>query len=555
MSACEPIILVLTTTLNHMYTHISESGFVHSSFTFAYESLLTKSTATNADLPPGALITFLQKGLQYLGIEEHLNEDGSERRCDEEWGLLSPHVCRAVGGKEEGRYNLFKSNDDAKARSKQVRVRLATQPRAKVLVQYNPPTISTHSPLLPFFLNSVCAKNKTQAPPTPQTSTPRNNSSSKKKAASNNSSSTLASQQALAQQELLKTQQQQQAELNRYQEQQASMLQNAMNQQAQHMQMTGEGGGLTAQQQQQNLLNANAGQVLSQQALQKPRPLMDDRDTAVAFGEYMDLAEHSSEVFMCAWNPIFTNYVATGSGDATARIWVMGGNAAAKGCTSSTLLKHGAVMGDKNKDVTTLEWSPDGATLATGSYDGVARVWSKEGEILFTLQQHKGPIFSLKWNKTGSRILSGSYDKSTIVWSATDGAIVQKYDYHQAPALDVDWRDDNVFASCSTDKRVCVCVVGEDGGGPVEEFEGHTDEVNAVKWDPSGTLLASCSDDGTAKVWKPKVSAAKKDGVTKISTPVWNFGDHSKEIYTIKWSPTGPGSKNPDKPLLLATAR
>lgn len=28
-------------------------------------------------------------------------------------------------------------------------------------------------------------------------------------------------------------------------------------------------------------------------------------------------------------------------------------------------------------------------------------------------------------------------------------------------------------------------------------FQG---EVNAIKWDPSGSLLASCSDDGTAKV-------------------------------------------------------
>jgi len=25
------------------------------------------------------------------------------------------------------------------------------------------------------------------------------------------------------------------------------------------------------------------------------------------------------------------------------------------------------------------------------------------------------------------------------------------------------------------------------------------DEVNAIKWDPTGTLLASCSDDYTAK--------------------------------------------------------
>ena len=29
---------------------------------------------------------------------------------------------------------------------------------------------------------------------------------------------------------------------------------------------------------------------------------------------------------------------------------------------------------------------------------------------------------------------------------------------------------------------------------------------------------------------------------------------HTKEIYTIKWSPTGPGTPNPNAPLLLVSA-
>ena len=32
---------------------------------------------------------------------------------------------------------------------------------------------------------------------------------------------------------------------------------------------------------------------------------------------------------------------------------------------------------------------------------------------------------------------------------------------HRAPVLDVAWRDDAVFASCSTDRAVLACAVGE----------------------------------------------------------------------------------------------
>tara|TARA_A100001035_G_C27640645_1_gene434428 strand:- start:217 stop:495 length:279 start_codon:yes stop_codon:yes gene_type:complete len=62
-----------------IFRYLQENGFSHSAFTFAYESLVTKSTAAQVSIPPGALITFLQKGLEYVGIEEHINDDGSMR--------------------------------------------------------------------------------------------------------------------------------------------------------------------------------------------------------------------------------------------------------------------------------------------------------------------------------------------------------------------------------------------------------------------------------------------------------------------------------------------
>ena len=47
---------------------------MHTAFTFAYESLVAKSKVASADVPPGALIAYLQKGLQYVSIEAQLNE-------------------------------------------------------------------------------------------------------------------------------------------------------------------------------------------------------------------------------------------------------------------------------------------------------------------------------------------------------------------------------------------------------------------------------------------------------------------------------------------------
>ena len=66
-------------------------------------------------------------------------------------------------------------------------------------------------------------------------------------------------------------------------------------------------------------------------------------------------------------------------------------------------------------------------------------------------------------------------------------------------------------------------------------------EVNAIKWDPQGNLLASCSDDMTLKIW-----SMVQDGC------LHDLQAHNKEIYTIKWSPTGPGTNNPNASLILA---
>ncbi|CAG2214696.1 F-box-like/WD repeat-containing protein TBL1XR1 isoform X2 [Mytilus galloprovincialis] len=253
------------------------------------------------------------------------------------------------------------------------------------------------------------------------------------------------------------------------------------------------------------------------------------------------LRGHESEVFICAWNPT-NDLLASGSGDSTARIWNMNDNS---NSANQLVLRHciqrGGTEVPSNKDVTSLDWNCEGTLLATGSYDGYARIWSTDGRLVNTLGQHKGPIFALKWNKRGNYILSAGVDKTTIIWDASSGNATQQFAFHSAPALDVDWQSNQTFASCSTDQCIHVCRLGMDR--PMKTFQGHTNEVNAIKWDPQGQLLASCSDDMTLKIWNMRQDSCVHD-----------LQAHSKEIYTIKWSPTGPGTNNPNVPLILSSA-
>eukprot|EP01129_Flabellula_baltica_P009476 TRINITY_DN3877_c0_g1_i2.p1 TRINITY_DN3877_c0_g1~~TRINITY_DN3877_c0_g1_i2.p1 ORF type:complete len:389 (-),score=74.55 TRINITY_DN3877_c0_g1_i2:268-1434(-) len=255
------------------------------------------------------------------------------------------------------------------------------------------------------------------------------------------------------------------------------------------------------------------------------------------------LEGHTSEVFNCAWNPKYS-LLASGSGDGTARLWkimdgLCGRGASEEASRTAISLNHSTDGDNSNCHITTLDWSNEGTMLATGSYDGVARIWDWRGDLILSLKKHKGSIFSLKWSPDNQYLLSGSFDRSAIVWDVKTGHVVQQFEAHRKAALDVDWKDNNTFATCSSDTNIFVWEIGQTES--TKMFRGHTNEVNAIRWDPQGRLLASCSDDTTAKIWS-----------MESDSPLYDLTDHTKEIYTVKWSPTGPGSANPNRNLVLA---
>ena len=63
-----------TPTVSVTHTHAHLTGFQHSAFTFGLESHIHQTSINGTLIPPGALISVLQKGLQYVEAEVSITE-------------------------------------------------------------------------------------------------------------------------------------------------------------------------------------------------------------------------------------------------------------------------------------------------------------------------------------------------------------------------------------------------------------------------------------------------------------------------------------------------
>ncbi|XP_043805789.1 WD40 repeat-containing protein HOS15 isoform X3 [Manihot esculenta] len=464
---------ITSVELNYLvFRYLQESGFTHSAFALGYEAGINKCTIDGNMVPPGALITFVQKGIQYLEMEAN-STCQSDADVDEDFSFLQPldlitkDVYELRQMIKDKKKNLHKDRDKEKHKDKEFE-REHERESARVREK------DRHE----------------------------------------------------REKESEKDRERVEKEKERDKQHENNADREMVPDQADKNNVNHEENGNSAE-------PMEVCTTSTSQACEIPS------------SDVMILEGHTSEVCACAWSPT-GSLLASGSGDSTARIWTIAEGTSRSSVQNSPLnvlvLKH--VKGrtnEKSKDVTTLDWNGEGTVLATGSYDGQARIWNTNGELKTTLSKHKGPIFSLKWNKKGDFLLTGSCDKTAIVWDVKTEEWRQQFEFHSGPILDVDWRNNLSFATSSTDNMIYVCKVGDTR--PVKTFAGHQGEVNCVKWDPTGSLLASCSDDISAKIWS-----------MKQDKHVHDLREHSKEIYTIRWSPTGPGTNNPNQQLVLASA-
>eukprot|EP01047_Picozoa_sp_COSAG01_P057432 COSAG01_NODE_6638_length_3567_cov_62.489908_1_plen_333_part_10 len=82
-------------------------------------------------------------------------------------------------------------------------------------------------------------------------------------------------------------------------------------------------------------------------------------------------------------------------------------------------------------NVLSVAYSPDGATLASGSKDQTIKLWrAADGTLLQTLTGHTDYVLSVAYSPNGATLASGSEDQTIKLWRAADGTLLQTLTGH-----------------------------------------------------------------------------------------------------------------------------
>ncbi|CAD8172798.1 unnamed protein product [Paramecium octaurelia] len=151
--------------------------------------------------------------------------------------------------------------------------------------------------------------------------------------------------------------------------------------------------------------------------------------------------------------------------------------------------------------VMSVQFSPDGTALATGSHDNSIRFWDvKTGQQKAQLDGHSGTVNSICYSPDGTTLASGSDDNSIRLWDVKTGSQKAKLVGHQSYVASVNFSPDGTtLASGSDDKSICLWDVKT--GQCRVKLDGHSSSVYSVIFSPDGTTIASGSSDKSIRLW------------------------------------------------------
>ncbi|GAA1024983.1 MULTISPECIES: nSTAND1 domain-containing NTPase [Amycolatopsis] len=207
------------------------------------------------------------------------------------------------------------------------------------------------------------------------------------------------------------------------------------------------------------------------------------------------LLGHVGEVWQVAFSR--DGRMLVSGGDSTARLWNLSDPSAA--------VPLGKPLSASNGQVFSVMFSPDGRTLAVGSGDGIARLWSIPDLILLG---QKSAITSLAFSPNGRLLATGSEDNSGQLWDVADVAhphsLWLSKTGHKGSVSSIAFSPDSrVLATSGIDSTIQFWdVTAPANPTPI----GHPLRLNTkygspILFSPDGRILATANDDRTLQLW------------------------------------------------------
>ncbi|MCY7385575.1 MAG: serine/threonine protein kinase [Microcoleus sp. CAN_BIN18] len=151
--------------------------------------------------------------------------------------------------------------------------------------------------------------------------------------------------------------------------------------------------------------------------------------------------------------------------------------------------------------VTSVAFSLDGATLASGSEDKTIEMWKLDaGKRWYTLTGHSDWVTCVAFSPDGATLASGGRDKTIQIWDLNKGKWWYALRGHEDRVYAVAFSPDGqVLATGSRDKTVQLWNLNK--GRRISALSGHAGGVEAVAFSPGGEFLASGSRDKSLQLW------------------------------------------------------
>ena len=168
------------------------------------------------------------------------------------------------------------------------------------------------------------------------------------------------------------------------------------------------------------------------------------------------------------------------------------------------------LTGGHTSVLASVSFSPDGGTLATGSWDKTVRLWDvATGTHKKTLKMHTEKVEATLFSLDGETFVSGDIAGTIQLWEAATGKHKQTLKRHTSGVSSMAFtRDGHTLAVGSVDGTIYLW--DTDTGQHKQTFTGHADAVASIVFNSDGLNFASTSEDGTVRLWDTDTGEQKK---------------------------------------------